>query len=142
MRYLDYEDLLCIYVKTVEISGGGAKGVIDEERAKSILEQIKNDDYYPNIENKLTHLFFGLNKFHCFQDGNKRIALSASIHFLNLNGYLYMINRFTREMENISIHVASGKIDKTLLQEIIESLIYESEYSEELQLKIITSTME
>lgn len=58
MRYLDYEDLLCIYVKTVEISGGGAKGVIDEERAKSILEQIKNDDYYPNIENKLTHLFF------------------------------------------------------------------------------------
>lgn len=53
-----------------------------------------------------------------------------------------MINRFTREMENISIHVASGKIDKTLLQEIIESLIYESEYSEELQLKIITSTME
>ena len=80
-----------------------------------------------------------LNKYHCFQDGNKRIALSACIQFLNLNGYLFILNRFIREMENISIHVASGKIDRDLLKEIITSIIYEDEYSEELKIKIITS---
>ena len=100
-----------IYNNVVEVSGGGASGVLDEGRIMGILEQVKNDDYYPEIEDKVAYLFFSLNKYHCFQDGNKRIALAASIQFLNLNGYLFILNRFIREMENISIHVASGKVD-------------------------------
>lgn len=137
MVYIDYDILCGIYEKTVEVSGGGAKGVLDRSRIEGILEQVKNDLYYPKIEDKVTYLFFSLNKYHCFQDGNKRIALSACIQFLNFNGYLYMLNRFIREMENISIHVAAGKIDKDLLRDIIESLIYEEQYSEELKLRII-----
>ena len=137
MVYIDYDILCGIYEKTVEVSGGGAKGVLHRSRIEGILEQVKNDLYYPKIEDKVTYLFFSLNKYHCFQDGNKRIALSACIQFLNFNGYLYMLNRFIREMENISIHVAAGKIDKDLLRDIIESLIYEEQYSEELKLRII-----
>ena len=52
-----------------------------------------------------------------------------------------MLNRFIREMENISIHVAAGKIDRELLRDIVESLIYEDGYTEELKLKIIDSIM-
>lgn len=141
MVYIDYDVLCGIYEKTVEVSGGGAKGVLDINRVEGILEQVKNDLYYPKIEDKVTYLFFSLNKYHCFQDGNKRIALSACIQFLNFNGYLYMLNRFIREMENISIHVAAGKIDKDLLRDIIESLIYEKQYSEELKLRIIEQIM-
>lgn len=141
MIYLNYDILYGIYLKTVDVSGGGAKGVIDKGRVEGILEQVKNDMYYPNIEDKVTYLFFSLNKYHCFQDGNKRIALAACVQFLNFNGYLYVLSRFLREMENVSIHVASGKIDKSLLEEIIKSLIYEPEYSEELKLKIIDSIM-
>lgn len=40
-------------------------------------------------------------------------------------------------MENYSIHVASGAIDKELLKEIIESIIYEDDFNEGLKLKII-----
>jgi len=40
------------------------------------------------------------------------------------------------EMENIAVWLAEGKISKDLLEEIIESLIYEEDYSEELKLKI------
>lgn len=139
MRYLDYNTLYDIYKKTIDVSGGGAKGVIDKGRIEGILEQVKNDIYYPKMEDKVTYLFFSLNKYHCFQDGNKRIALSVCVQFLNYNGYLYMLSRFIREMENISIHVAAGKIDRDLLKDIIESLIYEDDYSEELKLKIIES---
>ena len=40
-------------------------------------------------------------------------------------------------MENISVWVAEGKINKEILGEIIKSLIYEDNYSESLQLKIL-----
>ena len=39
-------------------------------------------------------------------------------------------------MENISYHVAAGKIDKDFLKEIITSIIYEQDYPEDLKLKI------
>lgn len=141
MRYLDYDILYDIYLKTVDVSGGGRKGVIDRGRVEGILEQIKNDIYYPSIEDKVAYLFFAFNKYHCFEDGNKRIALSACVQFLNINGYIYMLSRFIREMENISIHVAAGNIDRDLLKDIIESLIYEDDYSEGLKIKIIESIM-
>ncbi|WWU64662.1 type II toxin-antitoxin system death-on-curing family toxin [Clostridium baratii] len=141
MVYLTYGMICDIYEKVVEVSGGGAKGILDDGKIKGILEQVKNDSYYPDIEDKLSYLFFSLNKYHCFQDGNKRIALAVCIHFLNINGYLFIIGRFTREMENISIHVASGAICKELLDEIIKSLIYEDDFSEELKLKIIGATI-
>lgn len=136
MIYIDFNRLCDIYENVVNISGGGSKGILDKGRIEGILEQVKNDDYYPEIENKISYLFFSLNKYHCFQDGNKRIALAACIQFLNLNGYLFILNRFIREMENISVHVAAGKINKDLLEEIILSIIYEDDYSEELKLKI------
>ena len=110
MLYLDFHQLCGIYEKVVEVSGGGAKGILDKGKVEGILEQVKNDDYYPDIEDKLAYLFFALNKYHCFEDGNKRIALAAAIHFLNINGYLFILNRFIHEMENITIHVAAGTI--------------------------------
>jgi death on curing protein len=42
-------------------------------------------------------------------------------------------------MENIAVDVADNRIDRDLLFEIINSIIYEHDYSEELKLKIIYS---
>lgn len=134
--YSDVDKIYEIYEKVIEVSGGGSKGILDKGRLEGILIQIKNDDYYPNIEDKLTYLFFSLNKYHCFQDGNKRIALAASMAFLLFNGYIFVMGRFIMEMENISIHVASGKVSRELLSKIIKSLIYEDDYSEELKLEL------
>ena len=50
-----------------------------------------------------------------------------------------IVGKFIREMENIAVDVADNRIDKDLLFEIINSLIYESDYSEELKLKLIAA---
>jgi death-on-curing protein len=134
--YPDIEQAIAVHKVTVKVSGGGADGVLDAGRLESVLQHIQNDDYYPTFEEKLTHLVFSANQFHCFQDGNKRISISLAAQFLLLNGYLYCSQKFILEMENISYHVAAGRINKDLLSEIICSIINEPEFSEELKLKI------
>lgn len=140
--YPDIDQTLKIHKVTVRISGGGSDGLLDSGKLDSVLAHIQNDDYYPTFEDKLTHLVFSSNKFHCFEDGNKRISIALGVQFLLLNGYLYCLDRFIREMENISYHVAAGKIDKPLLNEIICSIISEQEFSESLKLKIFTNIKE
>lgn len=137
--YLTLEQAIEIHHKTVEVSGGGAFGHLDLGKLDSVLEHIQNDDYYPTFEEKLTHLFFSVCKFHCFQDGNKRIAITLSAQMLLYNGYLYCTGSFIREMENISYHVAAGSIDKDLLREIITAHLEEDEENEALKLKILNA---
>ena len=110
------------------ITSGGILGII-------------NDLYYPNIEDKLTHLFFSINKNHCFNDGNKRASIALSAYFLEINNCSFIIPRFIEQMENITVDVADNRIDKELLYEIIISLLYEEDYSESLKLKIIYAKM-
>ncbi len=136
LTYLTLEQAIEIHAKTVEVSGGGTLGHLDLGKLESVLQNIQNDDYYPTFEEKLTHLFFSACKFHCFQDGNKRIAITLSAQMLLFNGYMYCASSFLREMENISYHVAAGNIDKELLQEIITAHLMEEENSESLKLKI------
>lgn len=118
---------------------GGFFGIRDRGLIESSLEHIKNDIYYPNIEDKLTHLLYSINKNHCFNDGNKRASLALSMYFLLINGLDILIEKFIIEMENIVVDVADNKIDKELLFEVIESILYEEEYSEELKIKLINA---
>ena len=134
--YITLDQAVETHRKTVEVSGGGELGSLDLGRLDSVLEHIQNDLYYPSFEDKLTHLFFSANKFHCFKDGNKRIAISLGAQFLLLNGYVFVTTRFMREMENISYHVAAGLIDKELLKEIICAVIEDRMDDEELKLQI------
>jgi death on curing protein len=138
-RYLTIEDAIDVHRRTVEISGGGSVGILDSDRLASVLEHIQNDDYYPEFEDKLTHLFFCTNKFHCFSDGNKRLSIVLSGQFLNLNGYMYCLGKFYTEMENISVFVAEGRIDKDLLYEIIFAILTDDFENEELKLKIFNA---
>ena len=124
--------------KIIEISGG-INGIKDLGNLESPLEHIQNDDYYPDLEDKITHLVFSINKNHAFTDGNKRTSIALGGFFLELNGLDSMVSKFIFEMENIAVHVADNRIDKDLLFEIITSIIYEEEYSEQLKLKIIAS---
>lgn len=137
--YLTLEQAVEVHYKTVEISGGGAFGHLELGKLDSVLHHIQNDDYYPRFEDKLTHLFFSACKFHCFQDGNKRIAITLCAQMLLLNGYLYCAGNFIRGMENISYHVAAGNIDKALLLEVITAIIHGEENDEAIKLKILNA---
>lgn len=133
----DTQEVIDIHKKTIAISGGGADGIINIGSLDAALEHIQNDLYYPTFIDKLTHLFFAANKSHCFQDGNKRIAISLGCIFLLKNGYLDAAQRFLFKMETISYHLAAGRIEKDFLRDIIESIIYKEDYSEEIKLQLI-----
>jgi death-on-curing protein len=135
--YLTIEQVISIHKNTILISGGGTEGHFDLGKLESVLHNIQNDEYYPLFEDKLTHLMFTVNKFHCFQDGNKRLSLALGNLFLLLNGYLLASSRFFIDMENISYHVAAGRIGKELLHEIVCSIITDTLDNEVLKLKIL-----
>ena len=137
--YLTVEQAIEIHGKTVEVSGGGSLGQLDIGKLDAVLQHIQNDDYYPTFDAKLTHLFFCACKFHCFEDGNKRIAITLCAQILLLNGYLRSVNAFIRESENISYHVAAGSISKELLGEWIAAVLRGDEDDEALKLKIFNA---
>lgn len=137
--YLTLEQAIDTHGKTVEVSGGGSTGLLETGKLEAVLQHIQDDDYYPTFDAKLTHLFFCACKFHCFQDGNKRIAITLCAQMLLLNGYLRSVNSFIRESENISYHVAAGRISKELLGEWIEAVLRGMEDDEALKLKILNA---
>jgi len=137
LRYLTMEDAIDIHALTVEKSGGGTLGVLDIGPLEGVLEHIGNDDYYPSLEAKMTHLFHSACKFHCFQDGNKRIAITLCAQMLLYNGYMFCVGHFMREAENISYHTASGRISKELLGRWMKAVIEGEEDDEELKLDIL-----
>jgi death on curing protein len=134
--YFTLEYAIKTHDKIIEVSGG-MNGVKDMGNLESPLEHIQNDIYYPQLEDKINHLVFSIIKNHAFNDGNKRSSIALGAFFLELNGLDSMVSKFIIEMENIAVCVADNRIDKDLLYEIITSIIYEEEYSEELKLKII-----
>ena len=122
-KYFSLEIAEQIHRLTVIHSGGGAYGKIDLGKLDSVLQNIQNDDYYPTCADKITHLFFCACKFHAFEDGNKRIAITLPVALLQINGYSELANRFFKQTENITYHVAAGKISKDLLHEIVEAIL-------------------
>jgi len=134
--YLTLEQAVEIHGKTVMVSGGGSTGQLEIGKLDGVLHHIQNNDYYPTFDAKLTHLFFCACKFHCFEDGNKRIAITLCAQMLLLNGYLRSINAFIRDAENISYHVAAGSISKDLLGEWMQAILTGQDDEESLKLKI------
>lgn len=138
INYITLEQAIDIHRKTVHYSGGGAYGHFDLGRLESVLQHIQNDEYYPEFVDKLTHLFYCTCEFHCFEDGNKRLAITLSAYFLLLNGYMAVAKDFFSITENISYHVAAGKISKELLYRIMLAILDGTyEIDEELKLEIL-----
>lgn len=120
-------------------NSGGLPGTKDRYQVESPLVHIQNDDYYPEMADKLAFLVYAINKNHAFLDGNKRSSIALGAYFLELNGYDYVIRRFVLHMENIAVYVAVNAVDRPLLRRIIESLLYEEDYSEALKLDLIAA---
>ena len=135
--YITIDRAKIIHQKTIQYSGGGTLEHFDLGRLESVLQNIQNDDYYPTFSDKMTHLFYCVCEFHCFADGNKRLAITLCAQFLLYNGYMAIAKDFFTMMENISYHVAAGKINKNLLCKIMEAVMngtYNTD--EELKLEI------
>lgn len=140
INYISLEDAQRIHSMTITHSGGGTYEFIDLGRLESVLINIQNDDYYPTFVDKVTHLFFCTCQFHCFADGNKRLAITLSAQFLLINGYMSVAKKFFEIMENISYQVAAGKIGKELLHKIFHAIMADVyDIDEELKLEIFNA---
>ena len=133
--YFDIYHAVEVHDWIIEQSGG-LSGNSNLGLLESVLENIQNDLYYPEIQDKLTHLVFAINKFHAFVDANKRSSIALGAYFLEINGYGFLISKFVLEMENIAVWLAEGKISKDLLRELVESLIFEEDFNEDLKIKL------
>lgn len=135
--YITPEQARLTHAKTIQYSGGGTLEELNFDRLEGVLYNIQNDEWYPTFVDKLTHLFFCTCQFHCFADGNKRLAITLSTLFLLQNGYLGIAQTFLAKTENISLNVAAGKIDKALLHKIMTAIMTGTyEQNEELKLEI------
>lgn len=63
-----------------------------DSSVNQIYQSIGEFDCYPSIEEKAAMLLYLIVKNHSFIDGNKRIAASCFLYFLNRNGILYKNN--------------------------------------------------
>lgn len=139
--YISNEQAIETHKKTIMYSGGGSYEVLNIGYLYSLLEHIQNDDYYPTFEDKLVHLVWSINRNHSFSDGNKRLSITLGAQFLLLNGYMFCVKRFMEEMENISYHLAAGRIDKELLHKLIHSFLEgEDDFDEEVKLEYLLAS--
>mgnify|MGYP000918033335 CR=1 FL=1 len=137
VKYITYEEVLNIYYKTITMSGGGFAGILDEGKIKCIIAFIQNDDYYPDFISKLNYLVFSFCAGHCFQDGNKRIALTIGAYFLNKNGHYWAACQFMKRLEAIIYHIAAGSIDQDLSKQIMKNIVECNDFDEELKIEIL-----
>ena len=139
--YISKEQAIEVHKKTIEYSGGGNYGILNISFLYSALEHIQNDDYYPTFEDKLVHLIWSINRNHSFSDGNKRLSITLGAQFLLLNGYMFCVKRFMEEMENISYHLAAGRIEKELLHKLVSSFLEgEDDFNEELKFEYLLAS--
>lgn len=136
IQYITYEEVLDVYAKTIDKSGGGFSGVRDEGGIKAVVDFVQNDIYYPEFVDKLSYIVFRFCSGHFFNDGNKRIALTLGAYFLHKNGHYWAALTFMKQMEAIVYHVAAGNISDTLLHSIMQAVVDCEDFSESLKLEI------
>lgn len=115
---------------------GGVKGVLNVGLLDSCLDFIRNDTYYPEFENKLAHIVFGLARNHAFTDGNKRTAIAVAAYFLEINSYdQFYVDAFMRHVgEQIILPTAKGDFIESELKLMFHDLLTTGELSDKSKL--------
>ncbi len=128
MRYLTVGEVLEIYSRVIEQSGGGV-GIRDLGALESAVAQprmtFNDEELYPTIVEKASALGYSLIQNHPFMDGNKRVGHAAMEVFLMLNGF--EISAGVDENVEIILGVASGVISRELLTDWLRTYIIESQ---------------
>lgn len=110
MIFLDLESLL--YVATRAL--GTDPVVRDYGLLESALARPQASafgaDAYPGITEKAAALLHSLARNHALVDGNKRLALAATVAFLGINGI--MLTLTNDEAYDLVIAVSTGALDE------------------------------
>ena len=93
-----------------------------------IYQTFGGEELYPSVEEKAAMLLYLVTKNHSFSDGNKRIAATLFLWFLNNNGVLYREDGTKRLADNtlvaITLMIAESKTDeKDVMVKVVVNLI-------------------
>ncbi len=126
MRYVTVGEVLEIYSRVIEQSGGGV-GIRDLGALESAVAQprmtFNDEELYPTIAGKASALGFSLIQNHPFMDGNKRVGHAATEVFLMLNGY--EISASVDEQVQIIPGIASGEVSREAFTDWLRTHIVE-----------------
>lgn len=90
MLYLELDDVLAIACEVLELEAAALVRITDLGLADSAVSRphasYEGEEFYASNEAKAAALLFGIARNHAFIDGNKRIAVLATLQFLNRNG--------------------------------------------------------
>lgn len=115
-----------------KFGGSALFGNEKDESFKSSIGQIYQtfggEDLYPSVEEKAAMLLYLVTKNHSFSDGNKRIAATLFLWFLNNNRILYRKDGSKRLADNtlvaLTLMIAESKTEeKDVMVKVVVNLI-------------------
>ena len=128
-----YENAMEVIRELHEKFGGSTLfGNEKDDSFKSSIGQIYQTfggvDLYPSVEEKAAMLLYLVTKNHSFSDGNKRIAATLFLWFLNGNGILYNEDGAKRIADNtlvaLTLMIAESRTEeKDTMVKVIVNLI-------------------
>ena len=108
MIYLDLDELLHVAARTL-----GAAQVRDVGLLESALARPRatafGEDAYPTVHGKAAALLHSLARSQGLLDGNKRLALAATIAFYGLNGLRLALSN--ADAYELVMAIAAGELD-------------------------------
>ncbi len=128
-----YENAMeAIHSLREKFGGGTWFGNEKDDSFKSSIGQIYQTfdgiELYPSVEEKAAMLLYLVTKNHSFTDGNKRIAATLFLWFLNNNGILYRADGSKRIADNtlvaLTLMIAESKPEeKDVMVKVVVNLI-------------------
>ena len=115
-----------------KFGGSSLFGNEKDDSFKSSIGQIYQtfggEELYPSVEEKAAMLLYLVTKNHSFSDGNKRIAATLFLWFLNNNGILYRPDGTKRLADNtlvaLTLMIAESKTEeKDVMVKVVVNLI-------------------
>ena len=93
-----------------------------------IYQTFGGEELYPSVEEKAAMLLYLVTKNHSFSDGNKRIAATLFLWFLNNNGVLYREDGSKRLADNtlvaLTLMIAESRTEeKDVMVKVVVNLI-------------------
>ena len=93
-----------------------------------IYQTFGGEELYPSVEEKAAMLLYLVTKNHSFSDGNKRIAATLFLWFLNNNGILYNKDGSKRIADNtlvaLTLMIAESRTEeKDVMVKVVVNLI-------------------
>ena len=93
-----------------------------------IYQTFGGEELYPSVEEKAAMLLYLVTKNHSFSDGNKRIAATLFLWFMNNNGILYNPDHTKRIADNtlvaLTLMIAESRTEeKDVMVKVVVNLI-------------------